>query len=232
MPLKTLSGHRGDVHAVVITPDNRRIASAGDDKQIIMWDIERAKPARQWPAHEKAIPTLALSPDGKVLASGSRDNTIRLWNPATGKLRDTLIGHTEDVMSVRFSPDGKWLASASYDQTVRLWDVASGKALRIFHGHTNRVFNAAFSPDGKRLASAGDSTARIWNTQDGTPLKVISLGGAIATTNGVVAENISSVEFNPNGQMLAMSSTIGITFLVAAETGDVVRKFSGPGMEH
>ena len=229
--LKTFNGHDGDVHAVVITPDERRVASAGDDRQIILWDIKSGKPIRKRPAHEKAIPTLALSPNGKMLASGSRDHLIRLWNMETGRLRETLVGHTEDVLSVRFSPDGKWLASTSYDQTVRLWDASSGKSLRIFYGHTNRVFGVAFSPDGKRLASAGDSSLRIWDALHGTELKVIFPGGEIATRKGTVNGNISAVAFSPDGEKLAASSTTGQIFLLSANTGDVMRTFSEPASE-
>ena len=227
-PAKTFTGHDGDVHAVVITSNERQIISAGDDKQIMVWDIASGKSARQWPAHEKAIPTLALSPDGKTLASGSRDHAIKFWNPKTGELRDTLIGHTEDVMSVRFSPDGKLLASASYDTTVRLWNAENGKAIKILHGHTNRAFGVSFSPNGKRLASAGDSTVRLWNVQDGAELKVISFGGVIATGQENVTEHISSVAFSPDGKLLAAGSTTGRAFLVSPETGNVVHQISEP----
>ena len=224
-PLRTFAGHSGDVHAVVITPDGRSIVSAGDDKQIITWDIGHRVAKRKWTAHSLQIPTRALSPDGKILASGSRDDSIRLWNPQTGKRRDTLIGHHDDVMSVRFSPDGKTLASASYDQTVRLWDVATGKALRIFQGHTNRVFSVAFSPDGKRLASAGDSTVRVWDVNDGATLNVISLGGAISSDQGKIPENLSSVAFSPDGNSLAVASTTGLAFLLSP-SGEVLWKLS------
>ena len=109
-PLKTFAGHQGDIHAVVFSSDDQHIISAGDDKQIIIWNANTGKTVRQWPAHEKAITSLALSPDGKTLASGSRDNSIRLWNFSSGKLRDTLIGHTDNVMSVRYLPTERcWL---------------------------------------------------------------------------------------------------------------------------
>ncbi|MDB6109960.1 MAG: repeat, subgroup, partial [Pedosphaera sp.] len=166
----------------------------------------------EWTAHARQIPTLALNPEGNILASGSRDSTIRLWDLRTGGLRDTLIGHTEDVMSVRFSPDGSLLASASYDHTVRLWAVTSGKCLRIFQGHTNRVFNVAFSPDGKQLASVGDATFRFWDVSNGSSLRMVSFGGKIVTAQGEVPENLSSVAFSPGGDLLAVSSTTGLTF--------------------
>lgn len=229
-PLKTFTGHSGDVHAVIIAPDSRSIFSAGDDKRIIAWDARRGASKRDWTAHSLQIPTLALSPDGKILASGSRDDSIRLWNTRSGRGRDTLIGHHDDVMSVRFSPDGKTLASASYDQTVRLWEVATGKAVRIFQGHTNRVFSVAFSPDGKRLVSAGDSTVQVWDVASGTVLNVISLGGVISSAKGKVPENLSSVAFSPDGNSLAVASTTGLAFLLT-QSGEVLWTLSQPGLK-
>ena len=224
MPTTTFRGHSNDVHAVVITPDGKRLVSAGDDKQIIVWNRRSGQPERKWKAHEKQIPTIAISPDGTLVASGSRDGTVRLWNE-DGKPKNVLIGHTEDVLSVRFSPDGKWLASASYDKTVRLWHVRRGQAERIFKGHTNRVFSVAFASDGKRLASAGDSTVRIWNILSGAVLKTISLKGEIKTADGAIPENFSAVSFSPSDHSLAVSSTTGITYLLSPETGKVWRKF-------
>jgi WD40 repeat protein len=224
-PLKTLRGQKGDVHALALSADSQKVFSAGDDRQIIRWDLASAVAEQTWTAHQRQIPTLALRGDGKVLASGSRDGSIRLWNPASGELLDTLIGHAEDVMCVRFSPDGTLLASASYDKTVRLWNVANGKAVHIFKGHTNRVFSVAFSPDGQRLASAGDSTVRIWNVAGQRPEKSISLGGEVLTATGSIPENLSSVAFNGDGQLLGVSSTTGASFLLSAETGQIVQQF-------
>jgi WD40 repeat protein len=222
-PLKSFTGHSNDVHAVAFTPDGLRLVSAGDDRNIIVWNLATAVEARRWPAHQGPIPGLDVSPGGELVASASRDDSIRLWDLGTGKLKHELLGHTEDVLSVRFSPNGKLLASASYDGTVRLWDAANGKAIRIFKGHTNRVFSVAFSPDASRLASAGDSTLRIWNAANGQQLSVITLGGTIDDGH-VVQENLSAVAFNRDGTLIAVSSTTGTTALVEADTGKVLRR--------
>ena len=225
-PPKTFRGHSNDVHAVILSADGQAIMSAGDDRRIIVWDVKSGAAQREWMAHEKQIPTLALSPDGETLASGSRDSSVRLWKIASGDLRHKLLGHSNDVLSVRFSPDGKLLASASYDQTVRLWDVAEGRSVRALTGHTNRVFSVAFSPDGSRLASAGDTTVRVWDTASGAPLHMFSLGGTVPTAQGNVAEHLSAVAFSPDGKTLAVSSTTGATFLLAADTGKVLKKLA------
>ena len=220
---KTFKGHTQDVHAVALTSDGRSLVSAGDDKQIIIWDFESQKIVRQLSGHKKQIPTLAVSPDDNLIATGSRDHTIRLWELSTGKAIRTLAGHTGDVMSVRFSPDGRQLASASYDGTVRVWNVENGDSVSVLKGHTGWVFSVKFSPDGKRLASAGDNTVRLWNLQTGEQEWVMPLKEKIFTKTQTIDQHAAFVAFSPAGDQIAVASTAGTATLLNAETGSIIR---------
>jgi WD40 repeat protein len=161
-PIRTLTGHTNDVHAVSFL-DDQTLVSAGDDRTVRYWNTATGQTTNVILAHDRAIPSLASSRSRGWIATGSRDNTVKTWDLRTGRLIHTLA-HGGDVNSVAFSPDAKYLASASYDGMVRLWDPASGKLHRELKGHQGRVFTVAFDPSGRRIISGGaDGTVRMWS---------------------------------------------------------------------
>jgi WD40 repeat protein len=172
--IKRLLGHTEHVRAVVFEPQAKWLASAGDDKRIILWSLITGEKIRQWQAPGK-VNALAINPDGTILASGGDDHNVNLWNSETGQLIQTFAGHTREISGLAFNSSGEWVASASYDGTVRLWDVKSGQALHVLEGHTDKVQALTFSPNGKLLATGGnDKTVRLWDTDSAKTVRIFT----------------------------------------------------------
>ncbi|QMS90855.1 protein kinase [Nostoc edaphicum CCNP1411] len=164
--LHTLTGHSGtlsSVNALAISPDGYTLASASDDKNIKLWDLNSKKVLANLSGHSQAVKSVTFSPDGKILATASDDKTIKLWQIETLEEICTLLGHSHAVKSVAFSPDGQILASGSWDKTIKLWDVNTGREICTITGHQLQVNSVAFSHQGQVLASASyDRTIRLW----------------------------------------------------------------------
>jgi hypothetical protein len=82
-----LRGHTDMVYAAAFHPDGTRLATAGGDGAIWLWDLARGEEVARLLGHTGYVMSLAFSPDGTTLASGSGDFTVRLWDTAPLKTR-------------------------------------------------------------------------------------------------------------------------------------------------
>ncbi len=84
---QVLRGHTDEVFAAAFHPDGTRLATAGRDRAVWLWDLARGEEVARLPGHTSYVWSLAFSPDGATLASGSGDFTVRLWDTAPLKTR-------------------------------------------------------------------------------------------------------------------------------------------------
>ena len=160
----TVPAHKGRIWSVAFSPDDKLLASAGDDGVVRVWDGTSAAPIAKLPCGSERVLGVTFSPDGKVLATCGGDRAVTLWQWNTRSILNVLKGHTEDVNQVAFSPDGGTIASASDDKSVRLWDAHTGKPLAVLAGYRDYISTVAFAPDGKTVAfGCWDGTVHLWS---------------------------------------------------------------------
>ncbi|MCX5201850.1 TIR domain-containing protein [Streptomyces sp. NBC_00237] len=90
-----LEGLGGRLWTVAAHPTRPLVASAGDDRRILLWDAETGEQFADLAAHTGRVLSVGFSPDGRLLASAGEDGTVRLWAvPDVGPpaLRATLVG--------------------------------------------------------------------------------------------------------------------------------------------
>jgi len=193
-------GHTDQVWSIAFSPDERTLASGGQDGMIKLWDSEQG--SLLWMGwHTGSVNKVAFSPDGLTLASCGDDGVIQFWDTRKGIPLKTLSSSGGPVYALAWSPDGRLLASGGADSQIRLWDLRQEThpetSLRTLTGHTNWVNQLAFAPDGRALASGSwDHTVRLWD------LDSLSLRETLSGHT----DPVFGIAWSPDGRLLASCS--------------------------
>ncbi|WP_299483899.1 c-type cytochrome [uncultured Roseibium sp.] len=171
-----LDGHEAAVKVVRFIDENR-VVSAGDDNDLIVWNLAEGSNTKLQ-GHTAKVMGLAVSPDGKTIASASWDARIGLW-PVDGGEPVFLSGHNAGVNQVAFSADGAWLYSASVDGSIKLWDVAQEAEKRVIErngfGINVMVLGGANSNETWVAYGSQDGVTRIVDIETGERLHDFTL---------------------------------------------------------
>ncbi len=187
------------VRAMALSPDGRRLVTAGCDGVLRLWDSTNGDALARFEGHRDQVNTVAFSPDGQWIASGGRDKTLRLWDARTGSPR-ILQKDAQYIHCVRFSPDGKLLVAAGQSRTLTFWDVASGALIRTTPAQEKEISCVAWSPDGRHVVCGellnpfiGRCRIRVLDAATGESIK------ELAGPPGAVL----SVAYSPDGRLIA-----------------------------
>lgn len=129
--LPTLTGHRGGVQALAVTPDATRLLSAGEDGCVGLWDPVRGERLALFMAHDEVIAGLAVA--GNRIFTGGDDGLIRAWSigDGSGQLLAEVEAH-EDWINDLLAVPGQGLLSAGQDGFLRWWDESLSQVQEIW----------------------------------------------------------------------------------------------------
>ena len=213
---------------VAVTPDGRRVVSAGDhDKWLRVWDTKTGGLLRTLKGHSKEVEGLAAMADGQRVISASRDRTLKIWDVETGRSLRTLAtrttpnaipGHSDSVNAVAVTADGKRAVSASEDKTLKVWDLETGRVLHTIEGHSTGVSCVAVTADGKRAVSASEgNTLNVWNLENGRAPSALDEGHRAMP--GFVRPSICGLAVAPDGRRAASAARDGTLKVWNLDTG-------------
>lgn len=195
---RVFGGHSSSVNVVAVSPDNRWLATAGFDLQIIIWDVATGAQIRRCIGHTDEVNDVIFSPDGHYLLSASSDQSIIVWDVTNCAVLRTFTEHGESVRHLAISPDGQWVASNGGETffingDLLLWELETGSIRWRFEGQVN---STDFSPDGTRLIVVEDFYLSLLDAASGDILI-----GTTAHNNAITA-----VDFSPDGATVLTAS--------------------------
>ena len=154
----------GRLLCLAFSPDGTRLATAGVDSVVTIWDARTGDELTRFSGHTREVWRLAFANAGQWLASGGWDSTARVWDlnqPQKPQFIPTAMSYTTD-----FSPDGRYLASGGRGVEVR--EAATGRLVSSLLDGTNYAdVIVGFSPDGNYLAAIGiRGSVHFWNVDN------------------------------------------------------------------
>jgi len=131
-----LTGHKGYVNTVTISPDGSLCASGGRDGTAMLWDLTEGKHLYSLDAGS-IIHTLVFSPNRYWLCAGT-DKNIVIWDLETKSVVAELNSSAPDFhahqlkaitqnpacLSLAWSENGSTLYAGYSDHMIRVWEVS------------------------------------------------------------------------------------------------------------
>jgi WD40 repeat protein len=191
-------GHKGGIEDLDFAPDNRSLATVGDDGLLQLWPIDDGMIGKSQivARFTDVVWGVGFDPSGSKIATASEDGTIRLWDAvADAPMRPPLIDRVGDFLSVAFSHDGRGILAGNGEGEIYGWSLPDGKALfaPIRGVHTSDIWELAVDPANHVFAtSSSDGKSILFNYPAGSVI-----GPAVTPE-----DKISGVAFSPDGSIL------------------------------
>lgn len=241
-PVKTLRGHDDEVNAIRFDPTGNLLASVSDDMTARIWSMDAILTS----SSAGGLPSsTSLSSDVRVskrerstprpsTRGGSADMDIDEDSTNTQTATDVTAGSgTSSSATSHMQTEGQEGvngSSSSSSATAAAATTTAGSnrgelCSHILKGHTKEIYAVAWAPkrsngEPRLLATASfDATARIWNADNGSCLRVIDQH----------TDSVYSVCFSPDARFLVTGGMDHRLFVTNVADGSLVKAYAGTG---
>lgn len=188
------------VRSVEFTPDGSRLATAGWDGKVFLFDTKNFQ-GRAIIENADELHAMAISKDGKFLAAGGASGNLKLWDLRGDRPLPDIPRYKGTIQALAFSPASDRLASVDYEKIVRILDAGSRKFVFEKPFPVQKINSMVYSPDGKVLALA---------CSDGT-IQFVDAANPGNSYREIKAHNseVWRIGFSPDGKRLVTGGSDG-----------------------
>lgn len=149
--IATLVGHQNPIYTLASSYDSRFLFTAGNDKGIVEWDLEKMTFTRILCAVPASVYFLHVIPNTKILAAALRSGDIYLIDIDKQELITSLKVDSGAVFALRTLPSGKEIMATGEDGCVYVWSLEDYTLLRKEKISNNTVRVIEISTDDKHV---------------------------------------------------------------------------------
>jgi WD40 repeat protein/serine/threonine protein kinase len=168
------------IHGISFSGDGERLASAGGDGAVKVWNSRTGMLVKTIPAHPGFASSVAFHPDGNHLVSVGADKLVKVWDLTTEPARRVFERPCDTVhmfgtaYAAAFNPRDPDQVAAGTQGMVRIWNWRTEKPVHTFPAQGNHRISLTFSRDGRRLASGNwRGSVFLWDAEsEGEPLRM------------------------------------------------------------
>lgn len=118
-----ITEHEKSVFDIAFSPDSQFIASAGEDRSILLIDVKTGEVVKRMEGHIGPVRDIDFNAEGNLLASSSDDGIVILWTIPDGDFLRRYLGHLSPVSNLDFNPTVDELISVGENRSIVQWDV-------------------------------------------------------------------------------------------------------------
>jgi len=233
-----LAGHSASARGLAFTPDGKRLISGGDDRVVIVWDVESGEQLFAFPQQQSRIEAVAVQAQAKTFATVNSGGELHVFPLGTtvkpalwvgtvvdggeGAFGVAYIGTTVNLVTAGGDGKAKQIAGPEAGTGT----TGAGVASHIYAGNGGKFYALAASADGRKFITAGsDPMLRLWDAETGklTSATVIP-GTTIAGENRETG--LSAAALSADGRWMAAGTVDGLIQIHPAEVEPDGRKLA------
>ncbi|XP_061537109.1 protein Atg16l2-like isoform X2 [Phycodurus eques] len=161
--LHILEAHEQGVNAAAFCSSSARLASAGTDRVVKVWEVQAGALRHQTTldGSTEGLTCVQFDPTGHRILAGSYDKSALLWRLDRPVAKLTLTGHTRKVTAARFSRHQ--VVTGSADGTIRMWDLQRAACVRL--AEVSSHCSDVVCSDNIAISGHFDRKIRLWDTR-------------------------------------------------------------------
>ncbi|GAB5360265.1 hypothetical protein AAMO2058_000612700 [Amorphochlora amoebiformis] len=215
----SLKGHRGSIYAVEFDWEGDYLLSAGEDRQIILWNAKDGDMVKTYPInHSGDILCLLIAHDRKYFLSAASDGKIFMWNTVKGTVtRALMIPRFAKPNSLSWNEDESILACGTEDGQIHIWDLKSrnSKPIQSLRQASGAISSVVVDQP-VIIAGSADGSARMYDVRTGK-LVTRNFGGPA----------IGSIRVSKDKRLFLVSCLDNTIRVIDRETGDQLMSYKG-----